>query len=137
MSSQITVEKAVPLELGIYKVKFLICKISFFSLLQALLGKNLSSATDHLTILGQSMYTSELHVDSKLWTEWKWIFGKYFRLVCQLMLAEQTQILFYNSLVCVWWRICVTLSHLKYLQRRTKCWAKSYKTYFKSQLTCP
>ena len=99
MSSQITVEKAAPLELGIYKVKFLICKISFFSLLQALLGKNLSSATDHLTILGQSMYTSELHVDSKLWTEWKWIFGKYFRLVCQLMLAEQTQILFYNSLV--------------------------------------
>ena len=92
-------EKAAPLELGIYKVKFLICKISFFSLLQALLGKNLSSATDHLTILGQSMYTSELHVDSKLWTEWKWIFGKYFRLVCQLMLAEQTQILFYNSLV--------------------------------------
>ena len=43
-------EKAVPLELGIYKVKFLICNISFFLLLQALLGKNRSSAPD-LTIL--------------------------------------------------------------------------------------
>ena len=62
-------EKAVPLELGIYKVKFLICKISFFLLLQALLGKSRSSAPDHFTILGQSMYTSELQVDSELWTE--------------------------------------------------------------------